>query len=453
MKRICLLILSILSLPAPAVEREDYAWQWPLALAREDAGAYRIELNGGIYEAANDADLGDVDVIDATGAPVPAALFTAAAEPAADERRVELPWFALPPPAAPGTPQRWRIRTETGPDQRLQRVETELLDAGAEAPPLTDLLLDASAVAERIVALEFDWPEREQPLDARYRLDFGDDLEQWHHARNGRLVDLRNAGHRIVQRRIDTGSGAAARYYRLHPLDPGQRIEPVRVIALLAPAQPEAALAWLDLSGTRSEADGRVQVEFHSPGRYPIERVDVVMAINSAGEWWLESRDGDEQPWRRRLDPGVAYRLDDAAAQTSSPPRPLHGRYRDRQWRLVARAPSRDTPGLRLGYRPESVVFLAQGEGPYTLVAGSGRTRRAQAPVPALLAAQRARHGEAWQPVAATPGARVELAGEAALAPVPVVRDWTAWLLWLVLIVAAALVGSLALSVLRRSSE
>ena len=451
MKRI--LVVIALALPAAAGSTEDYAWQWPLTLERDDAGAYRIELAREVYEAAIDPALADMDVLAADGLPVPSALFAPAPEPVAVEAQVELPWFALPSAASPGTPPRWRIRTETGPDRRVQKVETELLDAEAEVPALTDLLLDASAVPGRILALELYWPEQDVPLDAHYRLDYGDDLEHWRHARDGRLVELSNAGHRIMQRRIETGAGAGARYYRLQALDPGRHIEPDRVLAVLAPAQPQAELDWLELDGRRSEADGRVYVEYRNPGRYPVERVDVVMAANSAGEWWLESRDGEDGSWRRRLEPAVAYRLDDAGGQTRSPPRPLSGSVRDRYWRLVARAPARDLPVLRLGYRPEALVFLAQGQGPYVLVAGSGRARRDEAPVSSLLAAQRARHGEAWQPAAAMPGARTESAGTAALEPAPSKRvlDWTAWLLWAVLLFAAVLVGALAFSVLRSS--
>src|SRR5690606_2955324 len=42
-------------------------------------------------------------------------------------------------------------------------------------------------------------------------------------------------------------------------------------------------------------------------------------------------------------------------------------------------------PVLRLGYRSEVLVFLAQGQPPYTLAAGSARRRRGEAPIKPLL--------------------------------------------------------------------
>lgn len=442
----------LLCLPLVALAEDiAYAWQWPLDLARADAGAYRVALGSEVYEAAIHPALRDVEVLDAEGRPVAATLFAPASPAAGEERRIALPWFPLPPAAPAGAPQRWRIHTETGPDFRLQRVETELLDAGADAPPLTDLLIDASAVGERVLALEFVWPAEAAPLDARYRLEASDDLQAWRPIRDARLVDLRHAGHHVQQRRIEIGA-RPARYYRLQPLQAGTRLDIGGVQAVLAPPAGEAALEWVVLSGERNEADGRVHVHFRSPGRYPVESVDIRVGPNSTGEWWLESRDGEDGPWRRRLAPGVAWRMADNGGETRSPPRTLDAVTRDRQWRLVARAPVRDLPELHLGYRPESLVFLAQGAPPYVLVAGSARAHRDEAPVSGLLAAQRERRGEAWQPAEARPGPRAPLRGEAALAPPPRPRDWTAWLLWAVLVLGAAVVGGLALSLLRKST-
>jgi hypothetical protein len=75
---------------------------------------------------------------------------------------------------------------------------------------------------------------------------------------------------------------------------------------------------------------------------------------------------------------------------------------------------------------------------------------RAEAPVPQLIDALRARHGNDWQPASATLGAPNVLAGDAALTPTPLHLDWKAWLLWAILIGGALVVASLALSLLRK---
>ena len=99
-----------------------------------------------------------------------------------------------------------------------------------------------------------------------------------------------------------------------------------------------------------------------------------------------------------------------------------------------------------LPFRPEAVVFLAQGAGPYSLAAGSARSQRANAPVAQLLAELRRQRGKDWQPSPAYLGTPSPLAGDAALEPA---RDWKSWLLWSVLALGALLVAGFAFSLLR----
>ena len=110
-------------------------------------------------------------------------------------------------------------------------------------------------------------------------------------------------------------------------------------------------------------------------------------------------------------------------------------------------------PTLKLGYRPEVVVFLAQGKPPYALVAGSARAQRADAPLPQLVDALRVQRGQEWQPATATLGQPQALAGANALTPAPVERDWKAWLLWALLIGGALIVAGFAFSLLKKPAS
>ena len=81
--------------------------------------------------------------------------------------------------------------------------------------------------------------------------------------------------------------------------------------------------------------------------------------------------------------------------------------------------------------------------------------RRGDYPVDAALASLRASHGSDWQPPLAALGARATLQGDSArvAAVVEKPRDWKSWLLWAVLVGAAALIGGLALSLLKGRDE
>ncbi|WP_267120850.1 DUF3999 domain-containing protein, partial [Xanthomonas sacchari] len=54
-----------------ASQRDDYAQQWPLTLQDADAGAYRVQLDDAVYRSAQRASLGDVEVFNAAGDPLP----------------------------------------------------------------------------------------------------------------------------------------------------------------------------------------------------------------------------------------------------------------------------------------------------------------------------------------------------------------------------------------------
>ncbi|MGB3392261.1 MAG: DUF3999 family protein, partial [Stenotrophomonas sp.] len=54
-----------------------------------------------------------------------------------------------------------------------------------------------------------------------------------------------------------------------------------------------------------------------------------------------------------------------------------------------------------------------------------------------------------WQPAAASLGAGVQRAGDAAYRPAPTSRDWKNLVLWAVLVLGALLVAGFALSLLR----
>lgn len=448
-------LLAMLPLLGWAGERDDYARQWPLSLSREDGGAYRVVLDREVYRSIHAPALEDLEVFNAEGAAVPAALFAAEQPLAQAARRVALPWFPLPAAvASPGAEVDLSVISQRDAAGTVLRVETRRAQgspsSAARSP--SAFLVDASQLREPILALALDWEADGPALDLGYRVEGSDDLRRWRVLDpDARLIDLARGGDRLRQQRIPVG--VQVRYLRLIPL----RDVPAPVLTAMhaeIQAPPVVAdWAWETLAGRRVAEQGRVYFEFDLQGRFPVERIDLDLAGNDAVEWTLSSRDSPSVPWRHRTGPWVAYRLQGEAGGSRSAPQALAAPVRDRYWRLSPSQPSGEAlPALRLGYRPEAVVFLAQGAPPYALAAGSAHARRVQAPIPRMLAALREQYGADWQPVPADLGPATELAGEAALQPAPAARDWKAWLLWSLLVAGAGLVAAFALTLLRRRS-
>ncbi|HEY0502784.1 MAG TPA: DUF3999 domain-containing protein [Lysobacter sp.] len=439
-------LLLLLMVPFAAVAGGDYARHWPLRLEAPDAGAYRVVLDEAVYRQLQSPVLADLDVFDAQGRPVPTALIDPAVPEAPRAHETELPWFPLPPGREAGN---LASMSEIATDGSLRRVEWQVHAEGGNG-----VLLDASQLDAPVRALRVRWTAGQAPFDLAVRVSASDDLKYWRTvADEAHLVELANAGRRVLRDRVEFAP-VKARYLRVTPLD--SRARPLQVSAVTAELEPAATAPdwqWRTLQGRRVEdPDRSVHFEFELDGRFPAALADVALPGSSTGEWRLQARDDATAPWRDVAAPWMAYRLEQAGRSEASPPQPLTGIHRDRQWRLTPRggAATADVPQLRLGYRPEALVFLAQGAAPFALVAGSARAHRAEAPLAGMIEAMRARRGAQWQPAKASLGAPTVLAGDEALTPAPKPRDWKTWLLWGLLVSGAVLVAGFAISLLRR---
>jgi hypothetical protein len=126
---------------------------------------------------------------------------------------------------------------------------------------------------------------------------------------------------------------------------------------------------------------------------------------------------------------------------------------RVRELRIESPTAIAERPRVSAAYRPDSLVFLAEGKGPYVLAAGSAGARHPDYPIDAALASLRATFGKDWQPPTAILGAGTASGGDAALHAPPPPLPWRRWLLWAILVGGAALIAGLALSLLREAKS
>ncbi|MDR5902261.1 DUF3999 domain-containing protein [Halomonas icarae] len=444
----CIGIWALLLWPGLAVaEALEVNWQhaWPLQV-ESPAAAYRLTLPPEVYRSLHTPTLVDLQVVDARGQAVPT-LLQKLPTPISSERAQGVPWFPLPAP--PSDTAYWELIGETDALGRLRRIESRGTankeEKGEETSPRSAALVDLSGLEDNVSALSLSWASG-VPVDSLYRVEASDDLETWRPVlARGRLLDISHDGDRLVRRRLELADTSAP-FLRLRPL-PGQPAISIVDIQAVVPGPREAvALEWVNLDGERVAAD-----EFHYrlPGRPPISLADVENDTPYNARWRLESRESPKAPWRATTPHWTGYHLEPPTGELRSPPRTLHLKIRDRHWRLLTDAPHPGSPPqLRLGYTPEQVVFLAEGEAPWRLVAGSAREYRVEGMLAPVLDSLRARHGDGWQPATVSLGKRYSLGGEAALIPP---RDWTRWLLWGVLVAGTLLVGGFALHLLRRN--
>ena len=317
-----------------------------------------------------------------------------------------------------------------------------LLDAG-RLVSLDRIEIDASAL----------------PEDARFHLSVqaSNDLRNWNErAPVSEIVSVQRGAESLAQRSIAVASGMPARYYRLTlrdgdhaPWDNAQTptVE-LRGSVVDAHNVDSTARQWLDASAAvASLSTSGADYDYTLPAALPVEAAQITLAgHNTVTSYRLLDHDvgGD-----RLLATGTAVQI--GAETDAAAPIPF-ATVRVQHLRLHTDTPLAQPPTLRVAWRPDVFVFLAEGSGPYNLLAGSHAARRGDYPLQAALnRIHPAGAGADWQPPLATLGAASVTGGPAALLAPKLPFDWTRLLLWLVLIGGALAVAAMAWSLLRQS--
>ncbi len=453
MKRVAAAVVLLLGAGAAAAgQRSDYAQEWPLRLSRADGGAFRVVLSEPMYRAAQDVALADIEVFNAAGESLPATLLGPEGTSAQEWPRelIDVPWFVLPSAQDAANGDDWNLRAERDAQGRVLRIDASVA-SGASGDARRELLLDLSQIRTPLAALRLDWADDVPAFQANVAVSASEDLQHWHAIGSGIAADLRNGEERLRRDRIELGRERSFRYLRIAAAT--NTLPPLRAVrAEAAPPPPEPEWRWLSVNGDAVPEDDRLHYRYRLDARIPVLQLDLrADGGNSVATWTVRSRENEKLPWYTRAGPWTGYRVASGDTVESSTPQRLTAPLRDREWRVEATPAPRTAPALVLGYRPEVLVFLAQGEGPYMIAAGSAKARRHDAPIATLLDALRRRHGADWKPYPAVPENGRTVSGDQALVPPPPpVRepDWRNLLLWVVLVAGTLLVVGMALSLL-----
>lgn len=456
------IVALVITSSALAGTPADYAYTFPIetTAAEHDSSAWRIELTPAVYAWTQDASLRDIEIFNAAGAPVPIARFTAAINATPREQRAVLPLLSLPAIASRGNASDLRLIIDRDAYGRLRRIDAGDTTANNEKSTVRDWILDTSGFDHAIDQLVLSWSTPASGVVARFSVEAGDDLQSWHGAGSGTVLALEQEGAHLERHDIEL-NGVRAKYLRLHRLDDGPNLTGLAAQARSlerSPATP--ARAWSDAGFVAASAQGEplpagiTRFDYALPAALPVDVARIELANDNAlAPLTLSSRFPGVDPKWSVLAQTTAFRLRSGEETLRNADIELVNASRLREFRIESRAPLAAAPRLSFGFRPDGFVFLAEGDGPYTLAVGSVHAQRASYPVDAALASLRSKLGKDWQPPLATLGAAKESAGAAALKTAPAPIQWSRWLLWGVLVAGAAMVGGFAMSLLRSASR
>lgn len=420
--------------------------------APEGHSHYTLRLPEAVYAGIEQADLGDLRVLNALDEPVPHAFVprAPAAKPPMQVATGRLfPLYGREAQGVEGV-KLDVVRRAAGTVIRL----AESSKPGSSGRKLLGYVVDVGEHDKPIAALELDW-RASAGFNGAAKVEASDDLARWQTlAADAPILELAHGSERLERRRIELG-GRKARYLRLSfsrvPEDFALRA--VRVERRTELADP--ARDWTRLEAAQSAAPG--EYRFQSRGRFPADRARLHLPQeNTVARVQLSSRDGDDQRWRHRASATV-YRLQRDGATVTSPEIAFPASA-DREWRLSVDPRGgglgAGTVVMELGWMPHEIVFVARGAGPFALAFGERRVRSEALPIASVVPGY-----EAGKPLPAVP-ARVGVV-ELTRAPIEFLADpigWMraaiggrgkTWILWLVLGACVLGVAWMALRLLR----
>jgi hypothetical protein len=422
--------------PAHAGGEPQYAYGWPIE-APAGASAYLLGLPQEAYAWARpDAGLGDVVVVDAKGREVASGPYEPAA-PTAHPMTLDAPLLPVPN----GTDG------VAGPSIRRTTTGDIVIEPGA-APmtgKVSEWLFDARTA---IAAERLEFPPTQGDVKLSVDVDASTNLQDWQPRASGASVVSLGHGDGAVDARVVKLAGPAARYYRVRtssdaaPWGAGDKVT-LSGSVVDAAARDESRRAWIDVANSASAVSGGgMNYDYALPAALPVSAVRVALGA------------GDSVARLEVISVTGTVSGDTLGTIVVTPgqddQRPLGVTAQRRALiRLHSPTPLRSPPKLSIGWRPDRFVFLPEGSPPYRLQVGSASSRRAAWPIDDAISALRTRNGAAWRPEPATLGPGHALAGEKALAG-DASFDWTRPLLWVVLLLGAALVAGMAATLLRK---
>ncbi|OBV36725.1 DUF3999 family protein [Janthinobacterium psychrotolerans] len=451
----------------------DYGWSMSLTVPA-GAGVARLPLPKEVYLHARTGNLADVRLLDRDGQRLPFAISTPPAQANTQRSSIAARIFPVTGSAAGGGGLQ-NVEIRTGNDGRLLSVSASAGGGTATAgKTLQALILDIGpqTPGSRIGALRFTPPANAGDYSAQVLLEVSDDLKQWDGAGTTTLNWLSNSDTQTLANDSIVFAPRAFRYARLSWQD-GQPLV-FAAIAAQAVSQTEAAppRASIVLQGVAGKQAN--EWRYATPIAIPADSIalqfaqaNVVLPV-TLGVY----RQNNYVPQRRLhlqrqtrpaqgeyFDPLLStsfYRISDAGKERVSGELAMPV-VQTTQWILRPQtegtALPASAPSLRLGWTPETLVFLAGGKPPYRLVFGKADAQPVAQPLSQV--APGYRDGELQALPIATVGALTARAGAADVAPARQEKGppWRLAALWAALLLGVGVLGFFAWRLLSQMKQ
>jgi hypothetical protein len=442
-----------LSAAAGLPGRDEYAFGFPLALAG-DSEYFSVPVPLEVYRSVSDTGLRDAGVYNAAGQPVPR-IFE---HPAAESGELALP-LGLVPLYGDQADEPDQLRLLLRRDAGGTLLELDAAELAARAEPdqggdraLTAYIVDARDIGQRLEALSFSWPSGLRGFIGSVTLEDSNDLRQWRKLGAASLAEL---GHELTEIRQDRAEllRQPADFIRISWAGMPEEFSLAEVNGLYSGNAATEQRQWATLDPVEVDAGDQAYL-FDLGGFPPVDRVSLLLPDENVvvrADILYREPGGDR--WRH-AETGLFYHVNRQGNEVRSEPAAVRS-IRAAHWRVrINRGVTTGPVRLQLGWRPDRLLFVAQGRPPFELVTGRAADRVERFPQQSVLGdtAMFEMLRGSGSAGSGTIGPRFEIAGAGKLSLAPA-STWRTALLWAGLAAAVLLVGWLVWSLARDMRE
>lgn len=380
--------LPLLAADTPdAGNAKSYAVRIPVTPA-PDAPLQRLLLPAEALVRLQSAAYADLRLFNAAGQPVPMALASVPTPSATQENSVKLPAYPIlgAESATAAGLEGLSLRIEERQGKRVVQLGTGGATTAAAAPQkVLGALLDARKLKEPVAAmtLDADLPPG-QPVT--FNVQASKDLKNWRPLADTVLyrADASASAASLGDNRLDLSMADLKDHYLR--ISWGAAAVTVRGATLLT-SRSTAVRQRVSASMAAPALTSAHELAFALPFATPVAALKITpQGSNVLVPIRVLGRNHREQPWSL-LASSVVYRLGAAGKEQASGPVELRGAsVREVKIEADAKTPGfAAAPEISLQFEPAQVVFLASGQGPFTLAAGLANAAGAFLPMASLI--------------------------------------------------------------------
>lgn len=438
---------------------EDFAYRGVVNLT-ETGPYHQVPLPLPVYKGLTSVDLADLRVFNGRGEVLPYALLSSEAQTvsqATETAAPHFPLFARRDAASGGGDLSVTVRQLA--DGKLVSIQENpaKVEGGAV---VKGAVIDASSIKGSIRSLRLVTEASTEPF-LGFSIESSRDLQHWRTLkRDAQLVHLEHGGHRVDSDTVEWDS-AADRYLRLTWDNPQRAPQIVQVMLGTVETRFTPPMrVWSEAIAPTVTKSG--VFDYAWTGQLPLERLRInlpqvntltPLAVQRQFRRYGKHRAFEDAPQRwEDITQTVVYRLQTAQKEIRSPDIALAAPEINRlRLEVDVRGGSigSQPPTVQIGFVPHVLVFLARGEGPFTLAWGAEGMERADLPFSTLLPG-----GEEAGTLKAAPAtlaeAQIVQGKPVASAAKPEAEapssPATKWILWAVLLVGVLVLGGMARS-------